>query len=43
MLRKPSSLYEQGRSNSMKKYKEYLDTEVRVVKNMYPHGMECVQ
>ena len=43
MLREPGSLYEHGRSISMKKYKEYIDTEVRVVKNMYPNGLECQQ
>ena len=43
MLREPESLYEAGRSNSMKKYKEFLDTEVRVVKNQFPHGLECQQ
>ena len=43
MLREPESLYETGRSNSMKRYKEYLDTEVKVLKNMYPHGFECEQ
>ena len=43
MLREPGSLYEHGRSNLMRRYKEYLDTEVRVIKNMYPHGLECQQ
>ena len=43
MLREPGSLYENGRSNKMRKYKEFLDTEVRVIKNKYPHGMECEQ
>ena len=43
MLRAPHSLYEYGRSNLLKRYKEYLDTEVRVVKNMLPHGLECQQ
>ena len=43
MLREPESLYEYGRSNAMKRYKEYQDTEVKVIKNMYPHGLECQQ
>ena len=43
MLREPQSLYEAGRSKSMRRYKEFKDTEVLVVKNMYPHGLECQQ
>ena len=43
VLREPESLYEYGRSKSMRKYKEYQDTEVKVIKNMYPHGLECQQ
>ena len=43
MLRKPLSLYDKGRSNSLRRYKEYPDTEVIVTKNMYPHGLECKQ
>ena len=43
ILREPGSLYEHGRSNKMKKYKEYIDTEVRVIKNKYPLGIECRQ
>ena len=43
ILRQPESLYEHGRSNAMKRYKEYQDTEVRIVKNMFPHGLECQQ
>ena len=43
MLRKAGSLYEKGRSNSMRKYKEFKDIEVKVVKNMFPHGFECEQ
>ena len=27
----------------MKRYKEFQDTEVRVIKNMFPHGLECQQ
>ena len=43
MLRKAQSMYEQGRSNSMRRYKEYQDTEVKVLNVMYPHGFECQQ
>ena len=43
VLRKAGSLYEKGRSNSMRKYKEFKDIEVKVVKNMFPHGFECEQ
>ena len=43
MLREPGSLYESGRSNKMKKYKEFVDTEVKVIKNKYPYGLECEQ
>jgi DNA ligase-1 len=41
MLRAPGSLYTSGRSKSLKKYKQFLDTEVKVVENNYPHGFEC--
>jgi DNA ligase-1 len=41
ILREPSSLYKGGRSDSLKKYKSYLDTEVRVIENNYPHGFFC--
>ena len=43
MLRAPGSTYEHGRSPNMRKYKEYVDTEVRVITNKYPFGMECEQ
>ena len=43
MLREPNSLYEFGRSNSMKRYKEYIDTECLVKNSFYPHGFQCVQ
>ena len=43
VLRAPESQYEQGRSNDMRKYKQYQDTEVRVIQNKYPHGLECEQ
>lgn len=43
MLREPGSIYKQGRSKSLRKYKEYFDTEVKVVENAYPHGFNCLQ
>jgi len=43
MLREPKSLYIPGRSESLRKYKPYFDTEVKVVENNYPHGFNCVQ
>jgi ATP-dependent DNA ligase len=43
MLREPQSLYKQGRSKSLRKYKEYFDTEVKVIENAYPHGFNCQQ
>ena len=43
VLREPGSLYIPGRSQSLRKYKEFFDTEVTVTKNRYPHGFDCVQ
>ena len=43
MLREPGSMYIGGRSKSLCKYKEYFDTEVKVLENKYPHGLECIQ
>ena len=43
MLREPGSLYRGGRSPSLRKFKEYLDTEVKVIQNNYPYGFNCVQ
>ena len=43
VLREPGSLYKQGRSQSLRKYKPYFDTEVKVVKNQYPYGFSCQQ
>ena len=43
ILREPGSLYENGRSQGLKKYKQYFDAEVKVTKNVYPHGLECIQ
>ena len=43
MLREPGSLYKQGRSTSLRKFKPFFDTEVKVVKNQYPYGFQCEQ
>ena len=43
MLREPRSLYKAGRSESLKKYKPYFDTEVKVIESNYPHGFKCEQ
>ena len=43
MLREPESKYESGRSFSLQRYKEYTDTEVKIINNMYPHGFDCEQ
>ena len=43
MLRDPQSLYKPGRSENMRKYKPFQDTEVKVVENNYPHGFNCEQ
>jgi DNA ligase-1 len=43
MLREPQSLYKAGRSNSLRKFKPFFDTEVKVVENSYPNGFQCVQ
>ena len=43
MLREPESLYKAGRSTSLRKYKPFFDTEVKVIKNQYPHGISCEQ
>ena len=43
MLRRPESMYNGGRSSDMRKYKETLDTEVKVLENNYPHGLKCLQ
>ena len=43
MLRDPQALYKSGRSESMKKYKPFSDTEVKVIENNYPHGFNCIQ
>ena len=43
MLRESNSRYEPGRSKSLRKYKEYFDTEVKVLKNNFPHGLDCLQ
>jgi DNA ligase-1 len=43
VLREPNSVYKVGRSKSMRKYKEFFDTEVKVIENVYPHGLHCLQ
>ena len=43
MLRESQSLYKSGRSESMRKFKPFFDTEVKVIKNNYPHNLECLQ
>jgi DNA ligase-1 len=43
MLREANSLYKGGRSPTLRKYKEYFDTEVKVLENEYPHGFKCLQ
>ena len=43
MLREPGSLYKAGRSPSLRKFKPFFDTEVKVVENKYPHGFRCLQ
>ena len=43
MLRESGSLYKPGRSNSLRKLKPFLDTEVKVLQNQYPYGFACEQ
>jgi ATP-dependent DNA ligase len=43
MLREPQSLYKAGRSESLRKFKPYFDTEVKVIENNYPYGINCLQ
>jgi DNA ligase-1 len=43
ILREPQSLYKFGRSESLKKFKPFFDTEVKVLENNYPHGFNCEQ
>ena len=43
MLREPNSTYTAGRSPSLRKYKDFKDTEVKVLRNNYPHGFDCQQ
>jgi DNA ligase-1 len=42
-LREPQSLYKAGRSESLRKYKPFNDTEVKVIENNYPFGFNCLQ
>ena len=41
MLREPGSLYKQGRSTSLRKYKPLFDADVKVIKNASPYGFQC--
>jgi ATP-dependent DNA ligase len=41
MLREPQSLYKAGRYQSLRKFKPFFDTEVKVLENNYPHGFHC--
>ncbi len=43
MLREPRSMYKQGRSTSLRRFKPFYETEVKVVKNQFPHGFTCEQ
>ena len=43
ILREPGSLYENKRSTSLRKFKPYFDTEVKVLKSQYPYGFTCEQ
>jgi hypothetical protein len=43
MLREPQSLYKGGRSESLRKFKEFFDAEVKVLQSKYPYGFDCLQ
>ena len=43
MLRESQSLYKPGRSKSLRKFKPFMDTEVKVLKSQYPLGFICEQ
>jgi DNA ligase-1 len=43
MLREPQSLYKTGKSESLRKFKPFFDTEVKVLENNYPYGFNCLQ
>jgi DNA ligase-1 len=43
MLREPGSLYRGGRSTSSRKYKEFFDSEVKVLETNFPYGFDCLQ
>jgi DNA ligase-1 len=43
VLREPRSVYKAGRSPSLRKFKQFSDTEVKVLENNYPHGFMCQQ
>jgi DNA ligase-1 len=43
MLREAQSMYKAGRSQSLRKFKPFFDTEVKVLENKYPQGLVCLQ
>jgi ATP-dependent DNA ligase len=43
ILREPNSLYNHGKSENIRKFKELYEAEVRVLKNNFPHGFTCLQ
>lgn len=43
MLNEHGSMYTRGRSKSLRKFKPFFDTEVKVLKNQYPNGFLCEQ
>jgi ATP-dependent DNA ligase len=43
MLREAGSQYKGGRSSSLRKFKPFFDTEVKILESNYPHGFECLQ
>ena len=43
MLREPNSAYKPGRSSSLRKFKPFFDSEVKVLQNNYPHGFSAEQ
>ena len=43
ILREPGSMYINKRSTSLRKFKPYFDTEVRVLKTQFPYGFVCEQ
>jgi hypothetical protein len=43
MLREPNSRHFPKRSQSLKKYKPYLDNEVKILENNFPDTLKCLQ